>query len=134
MIRLAVVLLLACMIIPAAVPAKRVGVVRVFSTVIRDVHEGKHQIVVKVVKDKRGRRIGSIAQVCTQIGERQSCVGTLEMPLGKLMFMGTRSSPRYYVFALVGGTGVYSGSGGQYVSSTIALKPRVEYVLVSLVP
>lgn len=131
----AVALTLACLVLlPTSAEARRIGLISVFATTTRDVTEGRHQLVVKTVRSKKGKVIGSIGQVCTRFDHRQICIGTIEMPLGKIMFMGTRTSARYYVFAVVGGTGIYSGSGGQYAATTITLDPRVEYVLVSLVP
>jgi hypothetical protein len=140
MTRFAVALLLACTIAlllgADATPAKRVGLIRVFARTKAELVDGRHHLVAKDVLDKRAKVIGSIGQVCVDIPtERQSCFGTIEMPLGKLVYSGTRRGPRFYVFAVTGGTGIYAGSSGTYASSTISRSgPRLEYVLISLVP
>jgi len=135
--RLAVACLLACLTLaaPSGAGAKRVGLIRVFLTTSTSLVDGRQHLVIKDVTDKRARRIGSVAQVCTDVpGERQECIGTLALPLGRVTYAGSRRSARYYVFAVTGGTGTYAGSTGTYASQTIALDPRVEYLLVSLVP
>lgn len=138
MIRVAVALLLASALLLAGASSatgKRVGLVRVFARTTSETSEGRHHFVVKAVLDKRARLIGEVTQVCTDVGARQSCVGALELPLGKLVFQGTRRSARFYQFAVTGGTGIYAGSTGTYTSSTISTRgSRVEYVLASLVP
>jgi hypothetical protein len=136
-IRAAVACLLACLTLaaPSGAGAKRVGLIRVFLTTRTSLVDGRQHLVIKEVTDKRGHRLGSVAQVCTDVtGDRQECIGTLEMPLGRITYQGSRRSARYYVFAVTGGTGIYAGATGTYASSTIALDPRVEYLLVSLVP
>jgi hypothetical protein len=122
-----------------AAPAKRVGLISVFAVTQRQIDEGRLHMVVKRVRDKKGRVIGEVDQFCVDVHDndadiRQLCQGTLIMPLGRIMFMGARRSATYYVLAVVGGTGIYSGSTGQYQARTISTDPRVEYLLVSLVP
>lgn len=138
MTRLAVAVLLACTIaitIAGEAPAKRVGLIRVFATTAEEVNDGRLHLVVKDVRDKRTRVIGEIGQVCVDLPrDRQHCSGTLLMPLGRIMYAGVRRSARFYVLAVIGGTGIYTGSTGAYQSTTVATGPRVEAVLVSLVP
>ncbi len=123
--------LLLVALIPSA-HAKRVGLIRIFAVTQHETNTRSH----KLVKERRyGKVIGEVVQVCHYIGERQQCVGTLIMPLGKLSFTGTRRSPRLYTFSVTGGTGVYAGSTGSFQATTIAGSPRrVEYLLFSLVP
>jgi hypothetical protein len=140
---IAVAVTLACLIVaigtPSA-PAQRIGLITVFAVTKRQVDDGRFHMVVKNVRDKKSRTIGEVDQFCVDVPDagadniRQQCQGTLIMPLGRLMYMGARRSATYYVFAVVGGTGVYSGSTGQYQARTISTDPRVEYLLVSLVP
>jgi hypothetical protein len=139
---LAVTVTLACLVAVIGVgeaPAKRIGLISVFAVTAREVTDGRFHLVVKNVRDKKSRPIGEIDQFCVDMpmdadGIRQTCQGTLIMPLGRIMYMGARRSAAYYVLAVVGGTGVYSGSTGQYQARTISTDPRVEYLLVSLVP
>ena len=140
---IAVAITLACLIAAigaGSAPAKRLGLVSVFAITQRQVDDDRFHLVVKRVRDKLSRPIGEVDQFCIDMphtaGEdfRQTCQGTLIMPLGRIMYMGARRSAAYYVLAVVGGTGIYSGVGGQYQARTISTDPRVEYVLVSLVP
>lgn len=139
MTRVAVAVSLACTIAvlvgAAGAPAKRVGLIRVFATTMHEVNDGRVHLVVKTVRDKRQRVVGEIGQVCIDLpSDRQECAGTLLMPLGRLTYAGLRRSARFYVLAITGGTGIYVGSTGAYQSTTVAVDPRVEAILVSLVP
>ncbi len=117
---------------------RRTGLIRVFAITQRNVVDGRMQLLVKRVRDRHARPIGDIGQVCTRLprtsfGSKQSCVGTLVMPLGRIMFQGVRRSAGYYVLAVTGGTGAYAGATGSMAARTISTGPRVEWLLVSLV-
>ena len=124
----------------AVAQERRTGLIAVFAVTQRNVIDERMQLVVKRIKDRKSRPIGSIGQVCTRLplseperDARQSCVGTLIMPLGRITFAGARRSVGYYVFAVTGGTGAYAGVTGSMSARTITTGPRVEWVLVSLV-
>lgn len=137
----AVALLLAALATPASsAPAqRRTGLIAVFAITKREVADGRLRLVVKLVRDRRSRPIGDIGQVCTalpsvgRVHPRQSCVGTLVMPLGRITYQGVRHSATYYVLAVTGGTGAYAGATGTLAARTITTGPRVEWLLVSLV-
>ena len=134
-------LVLAAFASPASSSApqqRRTGLIAVFAITQREVVEGRLRLVVKNVRDRRSRPIGNIGQVCTRLPLndaplRQSCVGTLVMPLGRITYQGVRHSATYYVLAVTGGTGAYSGVSGTLAARTITTGPRVEWLLVSLV-
>lgn len=134
---LAIVLLAAGAASPGSSLAqeRRTGLIAVFAVTKREVIEGRMRLVVKLVKDRRSRPIGTIGQVCTRLPEegQQSCVGTIVMPLGRITYQGLRHSATYYVLAVTGGTGAYAGVGGTLAARTITTGPRVEWLLVSLV-
>ena len=117
---------------------RRTGLIAVFAVTKQELRDGRMRLVVKLVKDRRSRPIGDIGQVCTRLPTREaephwSCVGTLEMPLGRITYQGIRHSARYYVLAVTGGTGAYAGATGTLAARTITTGPRVEWLLVSLV-
>ena len=130
---ISVIVFIATLVAPEQ--AQRTGLIRVFAVTHNTAVDGRQHLVVKRVRDRKTRPIGHIGQVCTRLpaSGRESCVGTLEMPLGRIMYQGTRSSAGYYVFAVVGGTGAYTGARGSMVARTVSTGPRVEWLLVSLV-
>ena len=136
-------LVLVALVIPASSPAQRqpyTGLIRVFAITQREVVDGRMRLVVKKVRTVRYPRLGEIGQVCTRLPQvdpsapaRQSCVGTLVMPLGRIAYQGVRYRASYYVLAVTGGTGVYAGCAGTLAARTISTGPRVEWLLISLV-
>lgn len=92
------------------------------------------KIAVKTLKDKHGNVIGWGNTVCFDLGVSSTqCVGTFVFPRGKIMVAGTRHSQQYFVFAIVGGTGVYTAAGGTLIGNLISESPRTERLVFELV-
>lgn len=91
------------------------------------------KVAVKTLKDKHGDTIGWGNTVCFDLGiSSVQCVGTFVLPKGKIMVAGTRHSQQYFVFAIVGGTGIYTGAGGTLVGNLISEFPRTERLVFEL--
>jgi len=117
----------------------RQALVRIFATTFFETMEGRapgdHLVVNKILSDRNDRIIGHGDQVCTRLDSGvSSCIATFVLPKGKIMVQGTRHRRDYYVLAVVGGTGIYSASGGTLIASTVSREPRRERLLFSLEP
>lgn len=113
------------------------ALVRIVSVEIRASAEGQepgdHFVALSVLYDRNDRVIGHGSISCTRSFENLStCESTYVLPRGKIMAQGTRHSRRYFVLAIVGGTGLYSNVGG--VVDTRMIASRKHRLLFSLEP
>src|SRR5215467_1226642 len=89
------------------------GVVRVTAVVTDSNQRWGRTVTVQQLRSPRGHVIGWSDTVCFNLGNGSSqCGGTFILPRGKLNVAGTRRNDSYFVLAITGGTGIYSGAGG----------------------
>ena len=82
-----------------------------------------------------GHSVGEGVQQCTVgLGGVSTCLATYVFRRGEIMAQGTRQRRDFYVWAITGGTGIYSNSGGSLIATTLSLTPRRERLLFSLEP
>lgn len=87
------------------------------------------------LRGSAGNRIGEGVQQCTVgLSRVSTCLATYVFQRGEVMVQGTRQRRDFYVWAIVGGTGIYSNVGGSLVANTLSLSPRRERLLFSLEP
>lgn len=85
------------------------------------------------LRGSAGNRVGEGVQQCTVgLGGVSTCLATYVLRRGEIMLQGTRQRRDFYVWAIVGGTGIYSNVGGSFVASTLSLNPRRERLLFSV--
>ena len=114
------------------------SLIRIFSVETRRLTEGRQPgdryISFSILKDRRARIIGHSSLKCTRsFLKMSSCEATYILPRGKIVTQGTMHSRRYFVLAVVGGTGFYSGVGGTMDSLAID-NFRTHRLLFSLKP
>lgn len=87
------------------------------------------------LRGSAGNRVGEGVQQCTVgLGEVSTCLATYVLQRGEIMVQGTRQRRDFYVWAIIGGTGIYSNVGGSLVATTLSVRPRRERLLFSLEP
>lgn len=82
-----------------------------------------------------GNLVGKGVQQCTVgLNGVSMCLATYVFRRGEIMLQGTRQRRDFYVWAVTGGTGIYSNAGGSLIATTLATRPRRERLLFSLEP
>jgi hypothetical protein len=83
--------------------------------------------------------IGNATLICTFMGKggplgsgTSECMGTFNLPKGKIVVGGSRKSRAYYVLAITGGTGLYTGARGQLIAATRGLPEGQQRLVFSL--
>lgn len=140
------VIALACLtVLPGDAPADA-GLIRIFAVTnaVRAVDMGRPgrsagDVTLRGAQlwSRDNRLIGSMALECTFLGDvlpgdASLCQVEYALPRGKIVAMGTRQRADYMVFAIVGGTGVYSRASGVLIHRTLSVNPRRERLFFSL--
>ena len=113
--------------------------VRVIATTVEEQGETEETsdvlFVFQELRGSAGNLVGDGVVQCT-VGLRNesTCLATYTLRRGQIMVQGTRKRRDFYVWAVVGGTGIYSNVGGSLVATTLALTPRRERLLFSVEP
>lgn len=82
--------------------------------------------------DRHGTSIGRMLFGCRWVVSRSRlCVVEVTMPLGRIATQGSSLTPEFGEYAVVGGTGVYTGGGGTMMFTAIGARKLVVVITIT---
>jgi len=84
------------------------------------------------VTDSHGRTIGRMLMQCRWITPRaRLCQAEVELPRGKIVAVGSSTTPFEGEYAVTGGTGRYQGGGGVMTFTAIGLRKQILLITIT---